>query len=39
MRGIMKKEGGFSLYFNVATGKPQTLDEVYPIDRFIFERD
>lgn len=37
MRGIMKKEGDFPLYYNMATGKPQTLDEVYPMTRFIFE--
>jgi len=37
MRGIMKKEGGFPLYYNMVTGKPQTLDEVYPMTRFIFE--
>jgi len=37
MRGIMKKERDFPLYYNLATGKPQTLDEVYPLKRFIFE--
>lgn len=37
MRGIMRKEGDFPLYFDIGTGKPQTLDEVYPLERFIFE--
>ena len=38
MRDIMKKEGEFPLYYSFITGKPQTLDEVYPLKRFIFER-
>ena len=38
MRDIIKKEGDFPLYYNILTGKPQTLDEVYPLERFIFER-
>lgn len=39
MRDIMKKEGDFPLYYNLLTGKPQTLDEAYPLMRFIFERE
>ena len=39
MRDIMKKEGNFPLHYNLITGKPQTLDEVYPLSRFIFEYD
>ena len=37
MRDIMKKEGGFPLHYDLVTGKPQTLDETYPLHRFIFE--
>ena len=37
MRDIMNKEGNFPLHYNILTGKPQTLDEVYPLTRFIFE--
>lgn len=37
MRDIMKKEGDFPLYYDILTGKPQTLDEVYSLERFIFE--
>jgi three-Cys-motif partner protein len=37
MRSIMRKEGDFPLYFDIGTGKPQTLDAVYPLERFIFE--
>lgn len=37
MRDIMKKEGSFPLYYSFETGKPQTLDEVYPLNHFIFE--
>lgn len=37
MRDIMKKEGDFPLYLDMATGKPQKLDDVYPLKRFIFE--
>jgi three-Cys-motif partner protein len=37
MRDIMKKEGSFPLYYDIFTGKPQTLDGVYPLERFIFE--
>jgi len=37
MRDIMKKEGDFPLYYKMDTGRPQTLDEVYPLTRFIFE--
>jgi three-Cys-motif partner protein len=36
MRGIMKKEGDFPLHRKL-TGEPQTLDEIYPLERFIFE--
>jgi len=37
MRDIMKKEGNYSLHVDLATGKPQTLDQVYPLERFIFD--
>jgi len=37
MRDIMKTEGDFPLYYDMTTGRPQTLDEVYPLTRFIFE--
>jgi len=37
MRDIMKKEGDFPLHYDLTTGKPQTLDEIYPLNRFIFE--
>lgn len=33
----MKKEGDFPLYYDMGEGRPQTLDEVYPLTRFIFE--
>lgn len=36
MRDIMKKEGEFPLHYKLS-GEPQTVDEVYPIERFIFE--
>jgi len=36
MRDIMKKEGDFPLHYKL-TGEPQTLNEVYPLERFIFE--
>jgi three-Cys-motif partner protein len=39
MRGIMKKEGDFSLHIDIATGKPQKLDDIYPLEHFIFEHD
>jgi three-Cys-motif partner protein len=38
MRDIMKKEGNFHLYHDIVTGKPQTLDEVYPLEGFVFEK-
>lgn len=37
MRDIMKKEGNYSLYIDLATGEPQTLDSVYPLEKFIFD--
>ncbi|MCJ7505131.1 three-Cys-motif partner protein TcmP [Candidatus Bathyarchaeota archaeon] len=37
MRDIMKKEGNFSLFYDISTGRPQHLDQVYPLERFIFE--
>lgn len=37
MRDIMKKEGDFPLYYDMVTGKPQKLDDVYPLRHFIFE--
>jgi three-Cys-motif partner protein len=39
MRGIMKKEGEFALHVNILTMKPQQIDEIYPLTRFIFEKD
>jgi hypothetical protein len=39
MRGIMRKEGDFPLYFDVLQGKPQQLDDVYPLEHFIFDYD
>jgi three-Cys-motif partner protein len=39
MRDIMKKEGKFPLYVDIATGKPQKLDDIYPLRHFIFEKD
>jgi len=39
MRGIMKKEGDFPLHFDMTTGKPQQLNDLYPLEHFIFERD
>jgi hypothetical protein len=39
MRDIMKKEGNFPLYFDMATGKPQKLNDIYPLRHFIFEKD
>ena len=38
MRDIMKKEGNYPLYYSFKTGKLQTLEEVYPIKHFVFER-
>jgi len=38
MRDIMKKEGDFPLHYKL-TGEPQTLDEIYPLTRFIFEKE
>jgi three-Cys-motif partner protein len=37
MRDIMRKEGGFPLYRDMISGQPQTLDEVYPLNNFVFE--
>jgi three-Cys-motif partner protein len=37
MRDVMKKEGDYGLHIDLATGKPQTLDQVYPLNRFIFD--
>ena len=37
MRDIMRKEGDFPLYYDMAKGRPQTPDEIYPLERFIFE--
>lgn len=39
MRDIMKKEGGFSLYYDLLKQKVPTLDEAYPLTHFVFERD
>jgi three-Cys-motif partner protein len=39
MRDILRKEGNFPLYFDMATGKPQKLDEIYPLEHFIFEKE
>jgi three-Cys-motif partner protein len=37
MRDIMKKEGNFPLYIDMATGRPQKIDDIYPLNRFVFE--
>ena len=37
MRDIMKKEIPFPLYRDMFTGRAQTLDEIYPLKRFISE--
>ena len=37
MRDIMKKEGNYSLHYDLVAGKPQTLDQSYPLGRFIFD--
>lgn len=37
MRDIMKKEGDFPIYYDIEKGRFPTLDEVYPLTRFIFE--
>ena len=37
MRDIMKKEGDFPIYYDIEKGRFPTLDEVYPLQRFIFE--
>ena len=39
MRDIMKKEGQYGVYFDIAKGRFPTLDEVYPLKRFIFEHE
>ncbi len=39
MRDIMKKEGDYPIYYNMIRGKKPTLDEAYPLARFIFEKD
>jgi three-Cys-motif partner protein len=39
MRDIMKKEGNYPIYYDIAKGKYPTLDEAYPLTRFIFEKD
>jgi hypothetical protein len=33
----MKKEGDYSIYYNIAEGKNPTLDEAYPLTNFVFE--
>jgi len=37
MRDIMKKEGDFPIYYDILKGRYPTLDEAYPMERFIFE--
>jgi len=37
MRDIMKKEGNFPIYYDILKGRYPTLDEAYPLKRFIFE--
>jgi len=37
MRDIMRKEVDFPLYYSIVTNKPQTLDEIYPLHRFVSE--
>ena len=39
MRDIMKKEGNYGLYYDLTKGRVSTLDEVYPLEHFVFERD
>ena len=37
MRDIMKKEGDFPIYYDIEKWRFPALDEVYPLQRFIFE--
>lgn len=39
MRDIMKREGDFPIYYDIVKGRYPTLDEIYPLTRFIFERE
>lgn len=38
MRDIMNKEDNFPLKYRLDLGRFQTFDEMYPLDRFIFEK-
>jgi three-Cys-motif partner protein len=38
MRDIMKKEGNYPIYAELTTGRRPTIDEVYPIRKFIFDQ-
>lgn len=38
MRDIMKKEENFPIYYNIVKGRYPTLDEAYPLARFVFEK-
>jgi len=38
MRDIMNREGDFPIYYDMSKGRFPTFDEVYPLERFIFER-
>ena len=38
MRYIMNKEGDFPIHYNLILGRFPTFDEVYPLERFIFEQ-
>ena len=37
MRDIIKKEGNFGVHYSFRLERFPTLDEVYPLQRFIFE--
>ena len=39
MRDIMKKEGNYDVHYSFANGRFPTLDEVYPLTKFVFEHD
>ena len=38
MRDIMKKEGRYGVHYDLMKGRFPTMDEAYPLQRFIFER-
>jgi hypothetical protein len=39
MRDIMNKEGNYGIHYSFAKARFPTLDEAYPLTKFIFERD